>query len=245
MTVSMERPKALEGTLTIQGKEWKMMGAVTGLDSVKAQRVMMGSIYYLIFPDQASIEELTGEIVTNGTWNYFMGIDLDGDSKTQAEMETALSSLLAEKDWGSLVYIEGAASSRENFYSLYGGIFFVGIFLGFLFLMATVLIIYYKQVSEGYEDHDRFVIMQKVGMDKREVRRTINSQVRTVFLLPVLAAGVHMVFAYPMMSKILLLMNLGNQKIFLIGVFLTFYLPGFYGLVYFFTARTYYRLVRW
>ncbi len=78
--------KALEGTLTIQGKEWKMMGAVTGLDSVKAQRVMMGSIYYLIFPDQASIEELTGEIVTNGTWNYFMGIDLDGDSKTQAEM---------------------------------------------------------------------------------------------------------------------------------------------------------------
>ena len=78
--------KALEGTLTIQGKEWKMMGAVTGLDSVKAQRVMMGSIYYLIFPDQASIEELTGEIVTNGTWNYFMGIDLDGNSKTQAEM---------------------------------------------------------------------------------------------------------------------------------------------------------------
>lgn len=238
--------KALEGTLTIQGKEWKMMGAVTGLDSVKAQRVMMGSIYYLIFPDQASIEELTGEIVTNGTWNYFMGIDLDGDSKTQAEMETALSSLLAEKDWGSLVYIEGTASSRENFYSLYGGIFFVGIFLGFLFLMATVLIIYYKQVSEGYEDHDRFVIMQKVGMDKREVRRTINSQVKTVFLLPVLAAGVHMVFAYPMMSKILLLMNLGNQKIFLIGVLLTFFIfLAFYGLVYFFTARTYYRLVRW
>ena len=88
--------------------------------------------------------------------------------------------------------------------------------------------------------------MQKVGMDKREVRRTINSQVRTVFLLPVLAAGVHMVFAYPMMSKILLLMNLGNQKIFLIGVFLTFFIfLAFYGLVYFFTARTYYRLVRW
>ena len=144
------------------------------------------------------------------------------------------------------MYIEGAASSRENFYSLYGGIFFVGIFLGFLFLMATVLIIYYKQVSEGYEDHDRFVIMQKVGMDKREVRRTINSQVKTVFLLPVLAAGVHMVFAYPMMSKILLLMNLGNQKIFLIGVLLTFFIfLAFYGLVYFFTARTYYRLVRW
>ncbi|MFQ9394027.1 MAG: hypothetical protein ACLR2E_07890 [Lachnospiraceae bacterium] len=149
-------------------------------------------------------------------------------ARLRRRWRTALSSLLAEKDWGSLVYIEGAASSRENFYSLYGGIFFVGIFLGFLFLMATVLIIYYKQVSEGYEDHDRFVIMQKVGMDKREVRRTINSQVKTVFLLPVLAAGVHMVFAYPMMSKILLLMNLGNQKIFLIGVASDlFYLPGF------------------
>lgn len=122
----------------------------------------------------------------------------------------------------------------------------MGIFLGFLFLMATVLIIYYKQVSEGYEDHDRFVIMQKVGMDKREVRRTINSQVKTVFLLPRAGRGVHMVFAYPMMSKILLLMNLGNQKIFLIGVLLTFFIfLAFYGLVYFFTARTYYRLVRW
>ena len=78
--------------------------------------------------------------------------------------------------------------------------------------MATVLIIYYKQVSEGYEDHDRFVIMQKVGMDKREVRRTINSQVKTVFLLPVLAAGVHMVFAYPMMSKILLFDESGKSE---------------------------------
>lgn len=88
--------------------------------------------------------------------------------------------------------------------------------------------------------------MQKVGMDKSEVRRTINSQVRMVFLLPVLAAGVHMIFAYPMMSRILLLLNLGNQKIFLAGVFLTFLIfLVFYALVYFFTARTYYRLVRW
>ena len=107
--------KALEGTLTIQGKEWKMMGAVTGLDSVKAQRVMMGFHHYLIFPDQASIEELTGEIVTNGTWNYFMGIDLDGDSKTQAEMETALSSLLAEKELGKSGVYRGSGFLERKF----------------------------------------------------------------------------------------------------------------------------------
>ena len=236
----------LQGSVTIQGKEWKVRGLVTGLDSVSAQRVMMGSIYYLIFPDQAAIQEVTREFVPDGTWEYFLGVDLDGDSEKQAEMTAELSALLAEKDWGSHTYVEGAAASRENFYAIYGGLFFVGIFLGVLFLMATVLIIYYKQVSEGYEDHDRFVIMQKVGMDKSEVRRTINSQVRMVFLLPVLAAGVHMIFAYPMMSRILLLLNLGNQKIFLTGVFLTFLIfLVFYALVYFFTARTYYRLVRW
>lgn len=236
----------LQGSVTIQGKEWKVRGLVTGLDSVSAQRVMMGSIYYLIFPDQAAVRELTREFVPDGTWEYFLGVDLDGGSEKQAEMTAELSALLEKKDWGSQTYVEGAAASRENFYAIYGGLFFVGIFLGVLFLMATVLIIYYKQVSEGYEDHDRFVIMQKVGMDKSEVRRTINSQVRMVFLLPVLAAGVHMIFAYPMMSRILLLLNLGNQKIFLAGVFLTFLIfLVFYALVYFFTARTYYRLVRW
>ena len=184
--------KALEGTLTIQGKEWKMMGAVTGLDSVKAQRVMMGSIYYLIFPDQASIEELTGEIVTNGTWNYFMGIDLDGDSKTQAEMENSSGSPFWQKKTGEVWCISRERLPREKISIPFTAAFSLWAFSwAFCFSSATVLIIYYKQVSEGYEDHDRFVIMQKVGMDKREVRRTINSQVKTVFLLPVLAAGVH------------------------------------------------------
>ncbi|HBG22746.1 MAG TPA: cell division protein FtsX, partial [Peptococcaceae bacterium] len=90
----------------------------------------------------------------------------------------------------------GAESSRESFYSLYGGLFFIGIFLGLLFIMATVLIIYYKQLAEGYDDRQRFGIMQKVGMSRAEVKQAIKSQVLTVFFLPLVTAVIHIAFAF-------------------------------------------------
>ena len=143
-------------------------------------------------------------------------------------------------------YLENRDEEKEAFHALYVGLFFLGLFLGFMFLMATVLVIYYKQVSEGYEDHQRFVIMQKVGMSKAEVRKTINTQIRIVFLLPVLVAGLHIAFAYPMMTRLLCLLNMVNQELFFYATVITYlvYLL-FYAMVYKLTARTYYRLVRW
>ena len=130
-------------------------------------------------------------------------------------------------------------------YGLYGSFFFLGMFLGLLFIMAAVLIIYYKQVSEGYDDKERFQIMQKVGMSAKEVKRTIRSQVLTVFFLPLLTAGVHVLFAFPMISRILTLFQLMNTELYVcctVGCFLIFAL--IYAFIYFFTARAYYKIVR-
>lgn len=133
---------------------------------------------------------------------------------------------------------------REDLAGLYGGVFFLGIFMGVVFLLGTALIIYYKQVSEGYEDARRFKIMQDVGMSHQEVKKSIHSQVLTVFFLPLFTALVHLCFAFPMLQKILGLMNMINFRLILgsmAGCVLVFSLC--YLLIYLRTARTYYKIV--
>ena len=134
---------------------------------------------------------------------------------------------------------------KKDIYSLYGSLFFLGIYLGLLFTMATVLIIYYKQISEGYDDRERFEIMQKVGMNEREVKSSIHSQVLTVFFMPLILAGVHTVFAFPIVRKILAMLQLTNAKLFAVCtlcVFLAFTL--IYAVIYLMTARVYYKIVK-
>lgn len=138
-------------------------------------------------------------------------------------------------------------SRQENaadMYSMYGGFLFLGLFLGILFLAATVLIIYYKQVSEGYEDRRRFAIMQQVGMSRREVRRSINSQVLLVFFLPLTAAALHIVMAFPMVRKLLELFSLTNVSLFILCTGITLLaFSAIYALVYALTARSYDKIV--
>lgn len=174
---------------------------------------------------------------------YYYGFDLDA---TDAEIMAVYDDM-----WNKLeeeVHFEGRMECRSDekgeFMSLYGGLFFIGIFLGVLFIMATILIIYYKQVSEGYDDRGRFEIMQKVGMSKNEIKKSIHSQVLTVFFLPLVTAAVHIAFAFPVITKLLALLNLTNIPLFAIctvgclGVFALLY-----ALVYSATARVYYKIV--
>ena len=120
----------------------------------------------------------------------------------------------------------------------------LGILLGLLFLMATVLIIYYKQISEGYEDHDRFRIMQQVGMSRKEVKRAINKQILLVFFLPLLMAALHMVFAFEIICNMLLVFGMVNRLLFFGCTAVTFLIfAAAYVVVYRITAHTYYRLV--
>ncbi len=136
------------------------------------------------------------------------------------------------------------AQSRAEFYAAYGGLFFLAIMLSIVFLFAAVLIIYYKQISEGYEDRNKFAIMQKVGMTKAEIRRSINSQVLTVFSLPLLMAALHMTFAFPMIKKILYLFQLTNSGLFLLTTLISFgAFALLYVIVYRITSKAYYNIV--
>ena len=142
-------------------------------------------------------------------------------------------------------YIESRAGSYKNAVSLYGGFLFIGVFLSILFVMATILIIYYKQITEGYEDKKRFEIMQKVGMSQHEIKGAIQSQILTVFFLPLLMAGVHTVFAFPIIYRILMMFNLYNKGLFIlctIACFVAFAV--IYSIVYMLTAKTYYSIVK-
>ena len=117
--------------------------------------------------------------------------------------------------------------------------------LGLVCLFATALIVYYKQISEGYEDRTRFQILQKVGMSRREVRQTINSQVLLVFFLPLVVAGIHLAFAFPILEKLLHVLLLSSTSLFVICSLITFgVFAAVYTLIYTATARTYYKIVR-
>ena len=140
--------------------------------------------------------------------------------------------------------VQGRYLEKETFFGLYGGVFFIGMYLGSLFLMATVLISYYKQISEGFDDRERYQIMQKVGMSKREVKSSIRSQVLMVFFLPLVMAIIHMAVAFPVITKLLAVFYLKNTKLFFgctagtVGIFAVFYV-----IVFVITAKEYYKIV--
>jgi putative ABC transport system permease protein len=141
--------------------------------------------------------------------------------------------------------ISSVDATRRDWYAMYGGFLFLGVFLGLLFLMATTLIIYFKQVSEGYMDHDRFIILQQVGMSRDEVRATVRKQILSVFILPIVAAILHTCGALHMMTEMLSMFGLGDKLLIALSIFLTAGVFALlYGMVYTATARTYYKMVR-
>ena len=154
----------------------------------------------------------------------------------------------AAMDSGALVsddIVSCREEARSSFYSLFGGMLYLGALLSLVFLFGTVLIMYYKQISEGYEDAARFEILQKVGMTKQEIRRSINSQILTVFAAPLLMAGIHICFAFPLLRRIMLMFGLNNTLLFMIvtaGSFLVFAL--LYIVMYKTTSHSYYQLVK-
>lgn len=199
----------------------------------------------LVMPDVEQIETLKKNygFGDSDSLVYDDSFDLRGDEDARIRAMEAMHQRIAEEvSESSSEYAEGL---RGDFYALYGGFLFLGVFVGALFLMATVLIIYYKQISEGYDDRNRYQIMQKVGMSKKEVRRSIKSQVRMVFFLPLMVAIVHVAVAFKTVTKLLAVMNLTNVHLFFlctagtIVVFAVFY-AGVFGI----TSKEYYRIVQ-
>ena len=171
---------------------------------------------------------------------FHVQMDLDG---TEAEKLAFVDPLLAA-DVNGVYSVISRQDNAVDLYTMYGGFLFLGVFLGLLFLLSTVLIIYYKQISEGYEDQRRYQILRQVGMSPREVRASIRSQVLLVFFLPLVTAGIHVAAAFPMLCKMLELFNLYDTRLFALstaGTLLAF--CAIYALVYGLTARAYRRIV--
>jgi len=216
---------------------------------------MIAQMITLVVPGGADIRELWalqesvyGENASFMSWYAYLDLDCDQEKLEELEslhMEAASDGSYYQGTgaWSSARW-ELKSSGAAAAYGLAGGFLFLGIFLGFIFLLATVLIIYYKQVSEGYEDKERFEIMQKVGLSRGEVKASIHSQILMVFFLPIAVAAIHILFDFNMVEKLLTLFYLHDTTLTALctlGTVLVFFLA--YGAVYLLTARTYYKIV--
>ena len=210
---------------------------------------MMDEYYYVIVNDVQDMErlwQLQKDIYQENSSSISrqVRLDIDGDSEQKKECFENIKTALEPEQAKARILIDSRQSNLDEFYQIYGGFLFLGLFLGILFLMITVLIIFYKQISEGYDDKERFSIMEKVGMSNDEVKATIRSQVRTVFFLPILMAAVHVGMAFPMIKRLLSLFGLSNTALFagcMAGTILVFAL--IYLLVFLKTSKTYYKIV--
>ena len=229
---------------------WSIKGYLDKMISNGNDVSNMNSSLYLVVPGLEDIKALEEGNVSGSYEKWYYNFDLScGDEeqiKIQNEIEEKINAL-AEQESDSIFFgvsTDSRAASRADYQALYGGLFFLGILLGVVFILGMVLIIYYKQITEGYEDQDRFQILMKVGMTPKEVRQTINSQVMTVFFLPLVVAGIHTAFAFPMIEKMVQLLAFTDRK-FLILVTVCSYLVFalFYIIVYLVTSKQYYKIV--
>lgn len=198
----------------------------------------------------ALVGEKSGEAMMMDRLALHFDLDSEADTDTQEKLVKTLRSeamKLTGKDFYGIssLSVDTRALCRRDYLSFFGGLFFLGMVLGPLFSIAAVLIMYYKQICEGYEDAERFAVMRKVGLTDAEIRRSVNSQVLTVFFAPLLMAGLHMMFAMPMIRLILGAFGLHNDLLFYgigIGCYVVFAV--IYALMYLLTSRRYYRIVR-
>lgn len=239
------REKYTEPVINLFDTEYSIVGRLEQFfgNGVLASYAMTS--YYCIVRDEdfyALIQTVSDELGIPCVIDTYYGFDVTAGETLQQEIMDRLTNAITSFQLNG--YLESRLNTRISFMGLYGGLFFLGIFLGTVFIMATVLIIYYKQISEGYEDRERFVIMQKVGMTKTEVKNAIHSQVLTVFFLPLIVAGIHVAVAFPAISVLLSALNMTNVRLYLICTavcFLVFMVM--YVLIYSLTAKTYYKIV--
>ena len=206
---------------------------------------------YLIVPDvQAATKDVAQLTNSHGnslvSYHYYCQFDVPEEQEEECARQ--LKEKLDEfQQQNPLVYYnmcESRQANRQSFFETYGGLLFLGLALSAVFLIAAVLIIYYKQLSEGYEDCRRFAILQKVGMSRRDIKSSVNSQVLTLFFSPLILAGTHLIFSYFLVQKMLMLFGFTNGALVAVVMLLCYGAVGlFYLLVYKLTAGSYYRIV--
>lgn len=216
-----------------------------------ALAMTMPSVYIVVndvYAYTQSVFELKNESgYSMMEYQWICGFDcesLETEVQTQEHLYELTSQFVSQDSHLQYFDVQSRENNRYAFFEVYGSLFFLGIMLSIVFLLAAVLLIYYKQISEGYEDQKRFAIMQKVGMTKKDIKKSINSQILTIFFLPLLLAGVHLAFAFPFISKILTMFAFEDMVLNVtvtVGCFSIFGL--FYAIVYKITSGGYYAIV--
>ena len=239
--------------IQLNSRSYKVVDELDRLAIAKADTTSFIDGWYVVVKDSSIITSYLKDIYENsniydelkeyyGKIQYSYSFNLNGSRENRAKTAKSIQKQLQKKITNCSV--ESRELSRESFYELYGGFLFIGIFLGIIFLMATTLIIYYKQISEGYDDRERYQIMQKVGMSKKEVRQSIRSQVLLIFFLPLIMAVIHLAFAFKIITKLLSVLNLTNVSLFFIytvGTVAVFAI--IYAIIYSITAKEYYKIL--
>ena len=239
--------------IQLNNRSYKVVDELDRLAIAKADTTSFIDGWYVVVKDSSIITSYLKDIYENsniydelkeyyGKIQYSYSFNLNGSRANRAKTAKSIQKQLQKKITNCSV--ESRELSRESFYELYGGFLFIGIFLGIIFLMATTLIIYYKQISEGYDDRERYQIMQKVGMSKKEVRQSIRSQVLLVFFLPLIMAVIHLAFAFKIITKLLSMLNLTNVSLFFmytVGTVAVFAV--IYAIIYSITAKEYYKIL--
>lgn len=195
--------------------------------------------------DFAEYTDTRGEPMLVWLWNYNFdtGLEPEGQMELRKKLGDAIHDELDDPDFVRY-YSFSREAERQDFVSTFGGLFFLGILLSTIFMVSCVLIIYYKQISEGFEDQSRFSIMQKVGMTKENIKKSINSQMLTVFLIPILFSCVHLAVVLPIIHKLLMLFGHNNIPLLLVSAGICVLVCGiFYGFIYKLTSNAYYKIV--
>lgn len=241
-----------QSSLQFAGTEqvWQVVKAGDFVDNGVDAMQIIPSMFLFVEDVESFIRPMAGWADFYGnpllSYDWFYGFDLDCPWEEQGTIFYEIQGKLAELAAQGPLHgsVESMAMNRSDFAEIYGGLFFLGILLSIVFVVATTLIMYYKQISEGYEDQGRFEILQKVGMTKKEVKKSINSQVMTVFFLPLIAAGIHLCFAFPFLYRGLILFGFSNLWLLVWVAVLAYLLFGVgYVIVYRITSRAYYHLV--
>lgn len=238
-------------TLTLNGITYKLRH-LDELGGVKAGQMDIGKTITLVLPDMAAMDAAAAARPASADGTYpesryrrSVAFDLEGTEEGKAAFLAAYQQYVGELSTNETFQFRPRDEGKEGWYASNGGFLFLGIYFGVLFMLAAVLIIYYKQVSEGYDDAGRFEILQQVGMSEYEVKKTINGQILTVFFLPLVVAVIHIVVAFFPVSRAMVLFGVVNTPLLVLATALTVLAYALvYMLVYRRTAKTYFRLVR-
>lgn len=196
----------------------------------------------IVVPNQDVFDEFIDKNYDFCSSIAYIGFDMTDSEKEVTDFTQKLSNAFKAQKISSEITLK--SEEKAFFFSTYGGLFFVGILLGFLFLISTVMIIYYKQISEGYDDRERFLIMQKVGLSKKEIKQSIHSQVMLLFFLPLFTAIIHSAVALNIVADCLRLVIIVDKPTFLCSVAATCVLFSIcYGVIYKITSKEYYKIV--